>query len=156
MRSVTLLVLLAACGRATPAEEHGWLVGRRQTSAPDGLTILEGWIALPDGGLLGASSLRGQLPDGRSALLWAETLAIVDGPRGRTLVAWPFGKPAMTFQLVESAPDRLVFEDPGRAFPSRLTYTRTGQDTLEVAAIGTRDGAPHVERWTLQTALDEP
>lgn len=156
MRSLTLLVVLAACGRPTPADEHGWLVGRRQATTPDGLTVTESWVTLPDGGLLGASSLRGQLPDGREALLWAETLAIVDGPRGHTLVAWPFGEPAMTFLLVESGPDRLVFEDPERPFPSRLAYTRSGQDTVEVSASGTRDGAPHVESWTLQTALEAP
>lgn len=148
MRALMLLAVTAACAGPSPADDHRWLVGAWTTTGQDGLTTTERWMALPSGDLLGTSTLGSD-----RVFVWAESLAIVDGPGGRALVAWPAGQPAVTFPLVESGPDTVAFENPDHDFPRRLVYTRAGQDTLDVRATGTREGAPHEERWTLQVAV---
>lgn len=151
---IPLLLALAACGAPPPpvpaATELGWLVGTWTTTDGD-LTTTERWAPLPDGALLGSGYLGGE-----QVLVFAEALAIVDGPDGRALVAWPSRQAPTAFPLVLQGPDEVAFENPAHDFPRRIAYRRTDPDTLEVTASGTRSGAPHEERWTLSRALPAP
>lgn len=148
MRALILGLVLGCAGAppTTPAGDLAWLVG--EWTAPSGdLVTTERWTALPDGSLLGSGYV-----GGAQALVFAEALAVVDGPDGRTLVAWPSRQAPTRFPAVSAGPDEVAFENPAHDFPQKLVYRRLDPVTVEVVATGVRDGAPHEQRWTLTRA----
>ncbi len=68
-----------------------------------------------------------------------EFLRIAPNGEGLAYLASPRGKPAVAFQLVESAEGHAVFANPEHDFPQRITYRRDG-DTLTARVEARRDG----------------
>lgn len=140
-----ILTLLLACTtpKPAPAQDLAWLVGTWSTTEGD-LTTTERWAPLPDGSLLGSGTLGGD-----RMFVYAEALAIVDGPQGRALVAWPLKQAPTTFPVSGSAENEVRFENPAHDFPKTIVYRRTSQDELDVTATGVEQGAPREEQWKL-------
>lgn len=149
------LALLAACGGTAPqpgpADRLPWLVGTWVD--PDGdTTVVERWVATPDGDLLGSGYVR----IGPQVLGFAESLAITRDPAGGLhWTAWPVGQPPATFRVTLEGDIGVALQRDGDAFPNRIRYTRNG-DTLDVVASGLSGAQPREERWQLTRAPEEP
>ncbi len=139
-----LLGCTPAAGPA-PADELAWLVGDWTRAQEGELTTTERWMPLADGSLLGSGYV------GDRVLVYAEALAIVEGPGGRRLHAWPNGQAIVAYKQVSLGDGEVVFAAEVDAFPQTITYRRSGEG-IEVVASGQRGGAAHEERWVLQRA----
>lgn len=81
-----------------------------------------------------------------------EFLRIARGEDGRiTYFASPGGRsPATPFPLKELTANRVVFENPERAFPRRIIYQRRDSDTLVARIEGSINGQERVQEWTFK------
>ena len=130
--------------RAAPAaqkasfEELAWLrgcwggrVGHRQFG--------EQWQPAKDGVMLGRSETvaRKQMKDDTS-------LRIESRPDGLYYVAIPAGKKELAFKLIGIEDDNGVkvytFSGQGEGFPQRITYRRTGEETMFAQVAGKVEG----------------
>jgi hypothetical protein len=84
--------------------------------------------------------------DGRTVAF--EYVRIESTPDGIALLASPGGRhPPTRFPLIESGPQRAVFENPDHDFPNRIVYERRG-DRLDARIEGQQDGQPISEEWS--------
>lgn len=65
--------------------------------------------------------------------------------------AIPEGQAPTTFPVVESGPNRVVFEQAAHDFPKRVIYEREG-DVLNARIEGEIDGQARAIRWRFQKA----
>lgn len=146
---VTILfaTLVAGCttpAPPTPTDDLGWLVGT-WTHTDAAYPVTEAWHAQPDGSLLGLGWARGE-----RTYVFAEAMAIQDGPDGRRYTAWPVDQQPVAFPFVAADGTHFEVSNPGHDFPQRLVYTRADMASLDVLAEGVdAEGAPRVERWSL-------
>jgi len=68
-------------------------------------------------------------------------------PGGIAYVAQPNGAPPTAFALVESGPQRAVFENSRNDFPTRILYERAG-DVLKARIEGVIGGEARSMAWT--------
>jgi hypothetical protein len=67
---------------------------------------------------------------------------------GIVFLASPGGRhPPTPFALIESGPQRVVFENLSHDFPNRIVYERRG-DRLDARIEGRQDGQPISEEWS--------
>lgn len=157
-----LTTLLAACtgttgapAMPTAAERLPWLLGTWSVTDDDA-TIVERWVATPDGDLLGSGHVR----IGPQVLGFAESLSVNALPDGTLAwTAWPVGQAPATFRVTVEGNDALVATRQGDGFPTRLRYQRKDDGTsteLSVTADGPGpQGAERSETLTL-TRQDTP
>jgi len=65
--------------------------------------------------------------------------------------AQPEGQPVTVFPVIESAPNRVVFQQAAHDFPQRVIYERSG-DALDARIEGEIDGEERVVRWRFRKA----
>jgi hypothetical protein len=67
----------------------------------------------------------------------------IDERDGRLVyTAWPSGQPTASFTSVAVEEDRVVFENPGHDFPTRVIYERRPDGSVLARVEGLRDGEP--------------
>jgi hypothetical protein len=135
MLACVLLLCLAPVAGAEPEPDASvdlaWLAGH-WCGERDGTTIEELWLAR-GGYLLNLSTTtRGE------ALVSFEYTRIEARAGGVVFVAQPGGVPPVEFALVDSGPQRLVFENPTHDFPQRVSYWRD-EDGLHAEIAGPGD-----------------
>ncbi len=120
------------------------------SQAKDGAEVLEIWAG-PQAELMVAVNLT-QTRAGKGEF---EFLRIARGEDGRiTYFASPGGRsPATPFPLKELAADRVVFENPERAFPRRIIYQRRGNDTLVARIEGSINGQERAQEWVFKRVV---
>ncbi len=70
-----------------------------------------------------------------------EFMQIRTGPEGKLVfIALPSGKRETTFFASEVGPEHIVFENPSHDFPQRVSYRKTGTETMVARIEGVRDG----------------
>ena len=142
--SIVVLVAAAAAvsaARAAPAaSELAWIAGDWR-QCRDGEIVEERWLGPRGDVLLGASLTSSK--DGKAS--WEHLRIARDGD---AWVYWasPQGRTPVPFRLVESAPQRAVFANPERPFPSRIVYWRDGADLL-ARIEGTVQERPVAHEW---------
>lgn len=101
----------------------------------------QGFTSTPEGGVI-LSVAKEMGADGRVAFFEFERIAVVDGQV--ELRPSPFGKPSVSFPLVELdvVARRVRFENPTHDFPRSIQYQRTGPDELVFTLHGERGGKP--------------
>jgi len=83
-------------------------------------------------------------------LMFYEFLRIESRADGVYYLAAPKGRsPATAFKLIESGPDRMVFENPEHDFPRRITYRLENFAVLhaQIEGVG-KDGVAKSSRWS--------
>ena len=108
----------------------------------DGVAAEEVWIAPAGGSML---AIHRDVSGGRT--VGFEYLRIEAGSDGVTYWASPQGKPATPFRLVESAPNRAVFENPDHVYPRRILYWLGEDGALRAKIEGTLGGKPASQEW---------
>jgi len=131
--------------------DFSWLAGAWFHQDGDA-TSEEHWTHPHAGTLLGVNRLTG---GGKT--IFFEYLRIEARPDGVYYVACPLGRPGTDFKLVESSPDRAVFENPEHDFPRRISYWRIG-DELRARIEGDLDGQLASEDfyWRRARVMDGP
>ncbi len=150
LRSATaffLLVLLTASLVAAPPPPGdlsalAFLTGS-WSGVEDGVAAEEVWIAPAGGSML---AIHRDVSGGRT--VGFEFLRIEAGSDGVTYWASPQGKPATPFRLVESAPNRAVFENPDHVYPRRVLYWLGEDGSLRAKIEGTLGGKPASQQWS--------
>ncbi|MHC4081540.1 MAG: DUF6265 family protein [Planctomycetota bacterium] len=127
----------------------GWLAGS-WVLVSDNAVSEEHWTRPAGQSMLG---LNRTVIDGQTAAF--EYVRILSTPDGIVFLASPQGRhPPTRFALIESGPQRAVFENPSHDFPNRIVYERRG-DRLDARIEGEQDGQPISEQWTWRrTSLD--
>ena len=127
----------------------GWLAGSWVLVSGDAVSE-EHWTQPRGGTMLG---LNRTVIDGRTAAF--EYLRIEATPDGVVFLASPQGRhPPTRFALIESGPQRAVFENPHHDFPNRIVYERRG-NRLDARIEGQQDDQPISEEWSWRrTSLD--
>jgi hypothetical protein len=131
---------LIAASLATDVAQLDWLAGAWE--GDDAGTFNEEVWSEPKGGMMIAfhRDTRG----GKAVSF--EFLRVEQGDGGLVYLPQPRGAPATPFKLVESGPQRAVFERDANEFPKRVLYWREGE-SLHARIEGTRKGAPAAKEW---------
>lgn len=135
---LSIFVLAFASAHSTNAAQPdgldalGWLAGCWEGQGGGGRNQ-ECWMAPEGGMMLGISRVIS--PRGTQF----EFLRIAPHGDGLALLASPSGKPAVAFELVESAEGLAVFANPEHDFPQRITYRRQG-DAMTARVEAQREG----------------
>jgi hypothetical protein len=147
-----LTALMMTAALATPQADLrpdlGWMAGY-WLSCDGGRQVAETWSP-PRVNLMAGTSIT--VRNGRVG--WelsriAPTDPAPDAPLA--YFAMPEGQAPATFPVVESAPNRVVFEQPAHDFPKRVIYERDG-DVLNARIEGEIDGQMRTIRWQFHKA----
>jgi hypothetical protein len=129
-------VASAAAAAAAPIDDVAWLAGC--WAAQDGEPgTVEHWLAPAAGTMFGVSrTVRG----GRAALF--EFMTIRTTAEGQLVfVAQPGGSPPTEFPAKSRNSTEVTFENTSHDFPNRVTYRKTGPESMLGRIEGTLDGA---------------
>jgi hypothetical protein len=136
-------VFLSLAARAEGLEDLAWMAGSWM-ERKGGVDTEEHWLA-PRGGLMTAMN-RTVIQGGPTSF---EFLRIEMKEGKPVYLSMPMGRPATQFRAAEQGPARIVFEDPGRDFPRRISYWRDGE-ALIARIEGTIKGEPRAKEWRLE------
>ncbi|MCG8372404.1 MAG: DUF6265 family protein [Balneolales bacterium] len=115
---ILFTLLFNALSHAQTLEDLNWMAGY-WTSSEDGTTMEELWTP-PSAGLMLALH-RDVFANGRTSF---EYIRIVQTGNKIHFVAQPGGGESVAFALVESIPQKVVFENLEHDFPQRIIYSR--------------------------------
>lgn len=136
-----LLALTFSALAPADAASLSWMTGS-WSGSQNGTEMEELWTAPRGGSLLG---LHRDVSGGRTVSF--EFLRIEATADGLTYWGSPQGRPATPFRMVESAKDRVVFENREHDFPTRILYWLASDGTLHARIEGTLRGQPASEEW---------
>ncbi len=134
--SVLVLALLTTCMASTQSPpttdlaQLEWMVGAWSEVKP-GTETEEHWLPAKGGLMLGLN--RTVRAEGRSSF---EYLRIARTEKGISYFASPQGRPATEFPLLETADNRVVFENLQHDFPQRIIYWLTPEGHLHARIEG--------------------
>lgn len=143
------LLLWSAWGRAQDVAALGFMAGH-WSEVKDVAEVQEIWAG-PKAELMVAVNLT-QTRAGKGEF---EFLRIARGEDGRiTYFASPGGRsPATPFPLKELTANRVVFENPDKAFPRRVIYQRRDNDTLMARIEGSVNGQERTQEWVFKRVV---
>jgi catechol 2,3-dioxygenase-like lactoylglutathione lyase family enzyme len=139
------LAFAAWLGAAPPTDDLASLafLSGAWSGAAGEVAAEEMWTA-PAGGTMLA--VHRDIAGGRTVSF--EFLRIEAAADGITYWASPQGKPATPFRLVESARNRVVFENPEHVYPRRIVYWLGDDGSLKARIEGMLGGKPASEQWS--------
>lgn len=140
--ALLLMTMTITAAHAAPAEvaSLGWLEGR-WSGEKDGVFSEELWTGVRGGAVLGLHrDIKGE-----RVVSW-EFFRIDATKDGVVYFASPRSAPPTPFTLVESGPQRAVFENKAHDFPQRILYWREGA-VLRARIEGPMDGKTVSEEW---------
>lgn len=142
----TLMMTVALQADVRP--DLGWMSGY-WLSCENGREVSETWSD-PRAGLMTGMNLT--LRGGRIGFEMSRIGASGPGTDAPfAYFAQPEGQPVTVFPVVESGPDRVVFQQSAHDFPQRIVYEREG-DVLDARIEGEIDGQTRTIRWRFQKA----
>jgi hypothetical protein len=140
----TFLALAFAAAPAPPASDPlsalSWMAGQ-WSGEEGGVRSEERWME-PAGGMMLA--VHRDVAGGKAVDF--EFLRIESTPEGIVYLASPRGKAATPFKMIESANERVVFENPEHVYPRRILYWLAG-GKMHARIEGTPGGKPKSEEW---------
>lgn len=147
---LTALTLTAALivPQADLRPDLGWMAGY-WLSCEGGREVAETW-SLPRLNLMAGTSIT--VRNGRVG--WELSRIAPTGPEADAPLAYfaqPEGQTPTTFPVIESGPNRVVFQQAAHDFPQRVIYEREG-DVLNARIEGEINGEARVIRWRFHKA----
>lgn len=141
-------LMIAAALQADLRPDLSWMAGY-WLSCEDGREVSETWTD-PRLNLMAGVSVT--VRDGRVGFELSR-IAPVDPTPAAPLAyfAQPEGMPVTVFPVVDSGPDRVVFEQSAHDFPQRVVYERDG-DVLSARIEGEINGQARTIRWRFNRA----
>ena len=144
---LTVLVLGLAM-QADTRPDLGWMSGY-WLSCDNGREVSETWTDPRLHLMAGVNvTVRGERVGFEMSRI-APTDAAADAPLA--YFAQPEGMPATVFPVVQSGPNRVVFEQAAHDFPQRIIYERDG-DVLNARIEGEINGQTREVRWRFNKA----
>ncbi len=149
MRRLAALALSALAFAASPAAsaqdlaDLAWLAGS-WTERKVGSNTEEHWLT-PSGGLM--VGMNRAVRDGAKTSF--EFLRIEMREGKPAYLASPGGREATVFPMAQAGPERIVFENPAKEFPRRITYWREGE-LLFARTEGRVRGEEKTEQWRFE------
>lgn len=140
------LALLSLTGGGAGSSLPEWMAGS-WAGVQDGVEMEEHWTAARGGSMLG---LHRDVAKGRTASF--EFLRIELAKEGAVYWASPGGAPATPFQMIESGPRRVVFENREHDYPTRILYWIAADGALHARIEGTLHGKAESSEWTWRQA----
>lgn len=137
-----LLVTTVLAAEDASIDQLSWMEGLWVGGGGDAPEAEELWTA-PKGGLM----LGLHRDVGPGDRVFFEFLRIAETPDGLVYFASPKGREATAFTVVETAPRRVVFENPDHDFPQRIGYRLDGENTLVGWIEGEIDGENAGSEW---------
>lgn len=137
--------LLPGAQASCTADDLAWLAGTWVYETPKRRTV-EHWLPPAGGMLIGVSrTVAGD------AVREFEFIRIAMHEGRLAYLAQPGGRaPATAFAIVECSAERVVFANPAHDYPTRVIYTRHGDDALVARIEGERDGRTLGSEWRYQ------
>ena len=129
---LTLFLAVVLSPQTPTIADLSWIAGDWQT-APGGRTqIEEHWTSVAGGSMMGMS----RTVAGEKTVEF-EYLRIEQRADGVYYVAHPKARcPGTDFKLTKASATEAVFENPQHDFPKRITYRKTGDDSLTASIDG--------------------
>ena len=140
--SATLALAFTASPAAAsdPLAELSWMAGQ-WSGEEGGVRSEERWME-PAGGMMLA--VHRDVAGGKAVHF--EYLRIESTPGGIVYLASPRGKAPTPFKMVESAKERVVFENPEHEYPRRILYW-LADGKMHAKIEGTPGGKAKSEEW---------
>ena len=127
-----LLLTVFTPPQTTTLSDLAWLAGDWQTAPGGRAQIEEHWTSVAGGTMMGMS----RTVAGDKTVEF-EYLRIEQRADGIYYVAHPKARcPATDFKLTKASANEAVFENPQHDFPKRITYRKTGADSLTASIDG--------------------
>lgn len=147
---LTALMMTAAlmAPQADLRPDLGWMSGY-WLSCEGGREVAETW-STPRLNLMAGTSIT--VRNGRVG--WELSRIAPTGPEADAPLAYfahPEGQEPTTFPVIESGPNRVVFQQAAHDFPQRVIYERDG-DVLNARIEGEINGEARAIRWRFQKA----
>jgi len=136
-----LLFVATASAQTQDLTQLAWMAGT-WVGTQDRLEMEEHWTA-PKGNLM--LGLHRDVSGDRAVSF--EFLRIEKTNDGIAYIAQPQGRPPTPFRLVESSPNRVIFENKAHDFPQRIIYWAE-RDTLHARVEGVQNGRQQSMEWT--------
>jgi hypothetical protein len=143
LAAALLLCAAAAPSLAQELADLAWMSGS-WIERKDGRETEEHWLA-PKGGMMVAVN-RATAPNTRTSFEFLR-IEILDGKP--VYQASPGGRFATEFRMVEAGEQRIVFENPAKDFPRRISYWREGE-ALFARVEGTIRGEARAQQWRFE------
>lgn len=145
---LTAAVMMTAALQADVRPDLGWMSGY-WLSCDNGREVSETWTD-PRLGLMAGTSVT--VRNGRVSYELSRIAPTGPAPEAPlAYFAQPEGQPVTAFAVVESAPNRVVFQQAAHDFPQRIVYERVG-DVLNARIEGEIDGQARTIGWRFQKA----
>ena len=150
MRALLVLILFCAIcvgttrPSATDLSQLAWLAGD-WAGTVDGVEMEESWLPPKGNSMLGVH--RDVKNDRTVSFEFFRVEATSDG-----VIYWasPRSKTPVPFQMIESANQRVVFENKDHDYPQRIIYWLDKAQSLHARTEGTVKGQALSEEWTWQ------
>ncbi len=123
-------------------EKANWFLGRWENKTPEG-TFSEEWKIENDSVFFGESHYVV-----KNDTIFSETVKLIQSKNTLlyivTTIPPPNGVKPVTFKLISSTADYLVFENPEHDFPKKISYQLVTKDSLyaEISGDGKSQGFP--------------
>lgn len=129
---LTLFLLINLSPQTPGIADVSWIAGDWQTAPGGRMQIEEHWTTAAGGSMMGMSrTVAGE------KMVEFEYLRIEQRPDGVYYVAHPKARcPSTDFKLTKVSATEAVFENPQHDFPKRITYRKTGDDSLTATIDG--------------------
>jgi hypothetical protein len=129
---LTLFLLLSLAPQTPTIVDLSWIAGDWQTASGGRAQIEEHWTNVAGGSMMGMS----RTVAGEKTVEF-EYLRIEQRADGVYYVAHPKARcPGTDFKLTKASATEAVFENPQHDFPKRITYRKTGDDSLTASIDG--------------------
>lgn len=143
LAAAVLAALASAPVSSQELSSLAWMAGS-WVERKDGVETEEHWLA-PKGGMMVAMN-RTVRANGRTSF---ELLRIEMREGKPVYLAQPGGRPVTEFRTAEHAAQKIVFENPEKEFPRRISYWRDGE-ALIARTEGRIRGEPFAEQWRFE------
>jgi hypothetical protein len=156
---IAFLIVAASCNKTEKGSGNypemtkaAWLVGKWQNQIKNGV-LTETWTKVNDS----TYTARSYFVKTKGDTLHLEAITLAETQSGVTytpVVQGQNNNQPVSFTLISSTDNELVFENPRHDYPNKIVYRKVSTDSIVAEISGTQQGKPFSERYPMGKSKD--